>query len=158
MPTSLVTGLIGHVAGKALEHFEAKKNEKSEAMVGAAAATSETDEESPNATTSKRPTIIDFIAKFKTKRSVDAHKVDWGCSSKLSLAEVIGEHKVDTNMDKKVEEPVASEHELEEAASGGPNERAKRSTFSFETADDDDDTTETSCPCPPKTPRLSEMR
>lgn len=128
MPTSLITGVIGHVAEKALDHLESRKKE---AMVGAAApiaAASEADSESPNATTSKRPTIIDFMAKFKTKRSVDSGKADWGCSSKLSLAEVIGEHKVDTNVDKKVVESAAPEHEIEEVANGEQNERAKRST------------------------------
>lgn len=128
-PTSLITGVIGHVAEKARDHVLSKQKE---AMVGAAA--SETDPESPNATTSKRPTMIDFMAKFKTKRSVDSGKVaDWGCSSKFAIAEVIGEHTVEKNMDKNVEEVATPEHELEEMASGGLNERAKRST------DDDTD-------------------
>lgn len=133
MPTSLITGVIGHAAEKTRDHLESKlESKRSEAMVGAAAldaATSDPDSDSPNATTSKRPTIIDFMAKFKkTKRSVDSHKADWGCSSKLSLAEVIGEHKVDRNVDKKTDEPVASEHEIEEVANGAQNERAKRAT------------------------------
>lgn len=130
MPTSLITGVIGHVAEKTRDHVLSKKKD---ALVGAAAPTpatiaSETDSESPNATKSKRPTMIDFMAKFKTKRSVDSGKVDWGCSSKLSIADVIGEHTVDKNIDKKVDETATPEHELEEIANGGLNERAKRSS------------------------------
>lgn len=130
MPTSLITGVIHHVAEKTRDHLESRKSEGMVGAAAAAAATSDSDSESPNATTSKRPTIIDFIAKIKTKRSVDLDKADWGCSTKLSLAEVIGEHTVDTNVDKKVDESVAPEpeHEIEEVANGGQNERAKRST------------------------------
>lgn len=134
MPTSLITGVIGLVAEKARDHVLSKKKD---AMVGAAAAVpaietdSETDSESPNATTSKRPTIIDFMSKFKTKRSIDSKKSDCDCTGKFSIAEVIAEHTVDKNLEKNVDEIVTPEHELEEVASvssGGLNERSKRST------------------------------
>lgn len=130
MPTSLISGTIGLVAEKTRDHVLSKKKDT---IVGAAAASTttsetdcETDAESPNTTSSKRPTIIDFMDKFKTKRSINSND-DWGCSSNFSLAEVIAEHTVEKNFDKKNDEIVTPEHELEEVANGGLNERPKRS-------------------------------
>lgn len=133
-PTGLITGVIGHVAEKTRDHLLSKQKDS---IVGASAPITapvgpgvdlpETDSESPNATKSKRPTIIDFMSKFKTKRSIDADKPHWGCSAKISIADAIGEHTVDTKVNKNVDETVAPEHELEEVADGGLNKRAKRS-------------------------------
>lgn len=162
MPTSLVTGAIHLVAEKTRDHIQQSRNK--DAMVGATIATTtappevdfETPTKYPITTTSPRPTIIDFMAKFKTKRSIDSGKDDFGCSAKYSIADGIGEHVVDKDFGKKADVKDTPKHELEEVANGGLNERPKRSNA------DNDDNRSTPSPCsasssclafPPKQPK-----
>lgn len=149
VPTSLITGTIGLVAEKARDHVLSKKKD---AMVGATAAVINTDSatdattsaiESPNEyptpSTSKRPTIIDFMAKFKTKRSIDSGKDDWGCSTKFSIADGIGEHTVDTN-ERTANVEITPVHELEEAImEQGPSNAFQSRMERLKRSNDDND-------------------
>lgn len=126
-PASLVTGLTGHVVGKVRDHVltytkatpvastEAEHLEDCETTTKAVAVVS---------ITTKRPTLIDFIDKFKTKRSIQSgESADCGCSGKVSIADGIGEHLVDKVDATSAELEIGHADELDEVLS----HREKRS-------------------------------
>lgn len=133
-PTSLITGLTGHVVGKVRDHVlsltkapptvartEAQQPDDCET-------TTETETTAPP--TTKRPTLIDFMAKFKTKRSIHSGEADCGCSGKVSIADGIAEHVVDKVDRTSAEFKTGHDDELDEALSHriqSRSARAKRS-------------------------------
>lgn len=110
VPTSLVTGTIHLIAEKHHEHVQSKKKVEPIVAVAPLAVSS-----APSQPSSKRPTILEFMTKPKTKRSIDAPKGDCGCKGKISIADGIAEHVVDRNFGQNARVSlVQRERELEE--------------------------------------------
>lgn len=133
-PTSLITGLTGHVVGKVRDHVLTLTKAPPVASADAqqpddCETTTETETTAPPPTT-KRPTLIDFMAKFKTKRSIHSDEADCGCSAKFSIADGIAEHVVDKVAKTSAEFKTGHDDELDEALSHRNqlrSARAKRS-------------------------------
>lgn len=99
---------------------------------------STTKEEVTVALTTRRPTLIDFIPKFKVKRDIQPAEAECGCGGKMSIADGIAEHVVDKRDETSVELGVDHEDELEESYSHNLKERsAARAKRSIDVDDDD---------------------
>lgn len=116
----MITGLTGHVVGKVRDHVltytKATPLASTEAQQLDDCDTT-TKADSIASITTKRPTLIDFIDKFKTKRSIHSGEADCGCSGKVSIADGIGEHLVDKVEAKSVELGMSHDDELDEVLS-----------------------------------------
>lgn len=136
-PASLVTGLTGHVAEKLHSHVQTYRK-PAKAATDESSETNDSEATVGMSVTSKRPTLIDFMGKFKSKRSIDG--ADCGCNGNTSIADGIGEHLVEKN-DERIAAKSTYQGELEEMSSS----RSKRSNDDNSEKDKQTQTDATSC-------------